>query len=73
MLWESRADLGIWERCAFMRVRRCFLAAFKAWGVAIWGLSEESGVGEGGIGISGMFVRGFDVVEVWDVLLESRG
>ena len=56
-----------------MRVRRCFLAAFKAWGVAIWGLSEESGVGEGGIGISGMFVRGFDVVEVWDVLLESRG
>lgn len=54
VLWDSRADLGIWESFAFMRVRSSFLAAFRACGVAIGGLSEESGAREGGIGMVAM-------------------
>jgi hypothetical protein len=55
MLWDSRADLGICESFAFMRVRSSFLAAFKACGVAIGGLLGGSGAGECGIGMAGMF------------------
>lgn len=56
MLWDSRADLGIWDSFAFMRARSSFLAAFKTWGVAIRDLSGGPGAREGGIGMSGMFV-----------------